>query len=257
MEARLSISTIFRRHLLAIAALAILNIVGWAVDPPNYHERFGFAALFSFIVEGNIPSIFSGLVLTATALVAARLAQSDSLREGERRGWRILAFTFVFLAVDETAQLHEALNPIGWALGTSGAFRHVGAFPYALLALCLGVALFPFWARQSRAVSWGIAVAGVAYVIATVGIEMPENMLRENGYPSRARRLVALNTIEESMEMLAVALFLRSFLIRFVELGGGPLLALVGARPLLAIQIVESEKVDAVEPVTVHACDQR
>jgi hypothetical protein len=233
-----------------------MNVVGWAADPPGYHERFGFAALFSFIVEGNIPSTFSGLVLAATALVAARLAQAEGLREGERNGWRIFAFTFLFLAVDETTQLHEALNPIGWALGTSGAWRHIGVFPYALLALCLGLALFPFWARQSRPVKWGIAAAGIAYVAATVGIEMPENMLREGGYPSRARRLVALNTVEEWTEMIAVAVFLRCFLIRFVELGGGSLLALVGARPMLAIEIVQSEKVDSAQPVAVQAGDQ-
>lgn len=246
MTARLSVTRIFCWHLAAIAALGLLNLAVLAGDAAGYHGMLGFSSLFRLSGEGNVPNLFSALAIAATALVAARIAQAETLRDGERQGWRLFALLLAFMAIDEAVQLHESLNAIGLRLRATGPWFHIGVFPYAMVAIGLAIILYRFWARQSRAVRIGIASAGICYVVAAIGMEVAENMLYGAGVSLYDRRMAALFALEELGEMAAVALFLRTFLVRFEELGAGPLLALVGARPLLAIEISEPpDRVDA------------
>lgn len=237
MVARLSVSAIFRWHLLAIATLGLLNAVTLIGDAFGRMGLLGFSNLFRVSYEANIPTLFAALALGAAALVALRLTQADDLAAEERTGWRVFAMVFAFMALDEIAQLHEVLNVVGHHLRAQGPWLYVGIFPYAVVALFLTVILFRFWKRRSRRVRGGIALAGGGYLIAAIGMEMPENLLIDAGVPFFDLRLGLLFAAEELGEMVAVAIFLRTLLVRFEELGGGPLLALVGARPLLAFEI--------------------
>lgn len=237
MVARLTVSTIFRRHLLAIAMLGLLNAMTLVGDALGHINLLGFSTLFRLAYEANIPTLFSALALAVAALVALRLTQADGLADGDRAGWRVFALVFAFMALDEIAQLHEVLNAMGARFQPQGPWLYVGIFPYAVVALWLSLILFRFWQRQSGAVRGGIALAGGCYLIAAIGIEMPENLLTDAGVSDFDLRLGLLFAAEELGEMVAVAIFLRAFLVRFEELGGGPLLALVGERPLLALEI--------------------
>lgn len=248
MAARLTVSAIFRRHLLAIATLGLLNAVTLVGDAFGHINLLGFSTLFRLAYEANIPTLFSALALAAAALVALRLAQADDLAAVERAGWRVFALVFAFMALDEIAQLHEVLNAVGARFQPRGPWLYVGIFPYAAVALWLTVILFRFWSRQSRAVRGGIVIAGGCYLVAAIGIEMPENLLTDAGVSDFDFRLGLLFAAEELGEMVAVAVFLRAFLVRFEELGGGPLLALVGERPLLAIEVVPRLKVTPPAP---------
>ena len=237
MAARLAVSSIFLWHLLAILTLGVLNLIVLAGIAGGHYRLMGFTPLFRLSGEGNIPSLFSAVAIAAVALVAARIAQAGSLEEKERRSWRVFAWLFGFMALDEAAQFHEVLGPLGEALVTGGPFYHVAIFPYAVVAFCLAVLLFRFWVQQSPAVRAGIAFAGPLYLLAAVGMETVENLFYSAGFTYDAR-VHGLIMVEELGEMLAVALFLRTFLVRFEELDGGPLLALVGERPLLAVEVV-------------------
>jgi len=226
MAGRLTPSRIFRRHLLAILGLAALNAIALIGDLAGFHSMLGFSDLLRLSGEGNLPTLFSALALAATALVAARLSQAGNLRGGEQRGWRVFAWLLAFMALDEAIQLHEILTGIGLRYQAAGPWRHIGIFPYALVAIGLSVLLFRFWAEQSRTVRRGIALAGICYLVAAVGMEIPENLLVSHSVSPYDFRRAAFFAVEELGEMIAVALFLRTFLLRFAELGGGPLLAL-------------------------------
>ena len=255
---RLTVARLFRGHLVAIILFGVVHLLVVAGDYGGPRPLLAFSPLFRLTDEGNLPSLFSALALAACALVAVRIAQSSALRAGEARGWRLLAGVFGFVALDEATQLHEVLSRFGAALGTSGPLLFAGAFPYAAVAVALAVVLHRFWFEQSRAVRRGIAVAGLLYVAAAVGLEAPENLMLDRGLGMYDLRLAPFHAAEELGEMAAAALFLRGFLLRFVELGGGPLLALVGERPIMAVAIVpESEIVDAPDPVAMEARKKR
>jgi hypothetical protein len=238
MTARFTVSRFFRLHLAAILALGLLNLFVLAGDARGSHLLFGYSPLFRLSAEGNIPNLFSALGLAAAALAAARLTQAGALREGERRGWIVLAAVLALMALDEAAQVHEAMNAIGRRFRASGPFYYIGAFPYLLVAAALALLLFRFWLEQSSRVKRGIAIGGLCYLSAAIGMEVMENILIDRGTSTFDARMAALFAVEELGEMFAAALLLRTFLVRFEELGGGPLLTLAGERPLFAIEIV-------------------
>ncbi len=250
MAARLSVSRIFRGHLLVILLLGCLNLLVMIGDARDNHLTAGLSHLFRLSSEGNVPNLFSALAIAAAALVAARVAQVPGLAAAERSGWRMLAILFAFMALDEAVQIHEGLSAVGHAYGAAGPWLNAGVFAYALVALFVIVWLFRFWLRQGRAVRAGFALGGIVYLVSAIGLEVRENVLMSAGVSHYDLRLGTLFTLEELGEMVAVALFLRTFLCRFAELGGGPLLALVGARPMLAIDIEPaSELAHAPQPV--------
>lgn len=256
MATGLTVSRVFRRHLLVIAVLGLLNLMVLIGDAAGHIGLLGFSPLFRVSGEGNIPNLFSALAIAAAALVALRVSQSAGLRADERAGWRVFAGLFGFMAIDEAVQLHEALNAIGHRLQAAGPWLYVGIFPYAAVAFLLSIILARFWVRQSKAVRFGIAAAGICYVAAAIGLEIPENVLGDAGVSPYDARMGALFAMEELGEMAAVALFLRTFLVRFAELGGGPLLALVGARPIFAIEIAPASKaIHAPDPISPQAAE--
>lgn len=245
------VGTVFRRHLAAILLLGALNLLVLLGDLAGYHGMLGFSRMFRVSDEANFPNLFSTLAIGFAALVALRLAQAGGLRDGERKGWIVFAILFGIMALDEAIQLHEQLSTFGHRLDTGGPWLNIGVFVYLPVAAVLAVLLFGVWARQSRAVRIGFVLAGLCYASAAIGVEIFENMLQDAGVSIYDWRRAALFSAEELGEMLAVALFLRTFLVRFAELGGGPLLALVGARTILAIEIPPpSEQLDLAKAVS-------
>jgi len=59
-----------------------------------------------------------------TPLLAAIAAATPKGKGGFRRHWFVLAAIFVYISIDETAQLHEMLNyPLRHAFGRSGVLH--------------------------------------------------------------------------------------------------------------------------------------
>lgn len=256
MAVRLSAGRVFRWHLASIVLLATLNLLVLAGDAAGYHGMLGFSPLFRLADEGNAPTIFSALAILAASLVAARIAQAGDGRDGERSGWRILAVVLAFMALDEAIQIHEAVTAIV-RLDALQPWLLPAAYPYAIVALILGLLLFRFWLAQSRAVRLGIALGGTCYLVSAVGMEIVAERLFGAGVTVHDVRFTTAVALEEIGEMLAVALLLRAFLSRFTELGGGPLLALVGVRPMLAVRIEPDMSLAPSPQPTVVRADAR
>lgn len=206
---------VFHVHLAIIVTLAVINIFFIMLREMGHHRLFGLARLLNPGLELSIPTLFSVLALLVVALSA--WAISGKLQPSiERRGWTIFAIVFAFLAVDEALQIHEAVSrPYGFA----------GTLIYAALAVPLGFCMFQFWLRQPMSVRIGILGAGFLYIVAAVFMELLELwMVRVLGMPFGSTMVTLNVAMEEFGEMLAVALFLRVFLVRYAMLGGGPLL---------------------------------
>ncbi|MDP3854538.1 hypothetical protein [Phenylobacterium sp.] len=208
----ISARRLFAWHLLLILALAVANVVTALADGAGEPSQF-----FRMAFESNLPTFCATLALLATALVAWRLATTPNLAADESRAWMVFAALFSFMTLDEAAQVHEKLNSFGDR--TAGMFSSIGVFPYALVALTLGVWLFRFWLRQKPLVRLGLASGGLIYVFSAVGLEMVQNAERAVGTSQSLPKMLALVTGEETGEMIAVAIFLRTFLGRLAELG--------------------------------------
>jgi hypothetical protein len=221
---------IFAAHLAIIAALIVLNAGILVMDALGHGYLFGFSRLLALQGETNIPAMFSAAALGACSIVAFANRRRLGKVHPDRSAWSILAWVFAFMALDEAVMIHEMADDIGRRVGAGGVFQHVGVFVYVPVVLWLSCRLFPFWLRQEKQLQVWFVVAGAVYVLAAAGLELPENWLESRGVSYDDIRLKLLFITEESGEMLAVAMFLRSFLTIF-ELAGGGLLIPLEVRP--------------------------
>lgn len=124
--------------------------------------------------EGSIPTLFSSsLLATASVLVFIVAAMERRLGHRDVTYWRGLGVAFAYLAVDETAQLHETLNH--FHLSTNGIFAIFDRFPwvwfYTPLAVLFAVLYSRFLLRLPRREALVFIVSGALFVGGAIGIE--------------------------------------------------------------------------------------
>lgn len=221
---------VFFCHLVIIMMLGLAFGCVATADQFGHHRLLKISSMLRLGGEGNLPSFFSAMALLACA-TAANAARMALPRNGhERKGWAIFACVFLFMGVDEAVSIHEmivlphSLSHVLSLWHVADYFYYAGIFPYLLLAIWLGLYLFPFWLCQSNPVRVGLAVGGILYVLAAIGMELVENHLVVAHVPHYSVRMAVNFALEELGEMLAVAIFLQAFLTRLAELGGGHLL---------------------------------
>lgn len=227
---KVSPGRVFAFHLMAIAALGLAFAMVVTADRLGHPTLMGFSDLFRLQREGNAPSFFSALALIVAALAANANRSMLPKLDSERGTWAIIACVFTFMAVDEAIQLHEMIKLPNRIQRLSPYLYYAGVFPYLLLSIWLAIRLFPFWRNQSFPVRTGFAVGGVLYVFAAIGMELVESDYASAHLSEHSLRMSIGFAFEELGEMVAVAIFLRTFLTRLVELGGGLLLPLVVER---------------------------
>lgn len=171
--------------------------------------------LFRLNREANIPSFFSGvLFLLAAALL---VVVWRTRRGGGRWAWMLLAGLFTFLTYDELFSVHERLiDPLREALDLSGALYFAWIPVYAVAVLAVGGLFWGVWRRLSRRQRFWFAAAATTYLIGAVGFEMVGGAR----YSGEEGDLVygLLYTIEESLEMAGLILFVYALLALLAEL---------------------------------------
>jgi len=147
-------------------------------------------ALFSTAREGSLPSWFS---ILQTAMVAATLwlvyavARSTGSR-WQRRGWLALALFFSYLALDDGAQIHEAVGTAyheaftgvsgglaAWTLEMFPSYRWQIVF--VPLFGAMGLFMFGFLLRQLRGWKPKVAVfLALAMLAGAIGLDFLEGL---------------------------------------------------------------------------------
>jgi hypothetical protein len=150
--------------------------------------------IFDLDDENNLPTWFSGFLLTNAALVL----WSRSQKPGATAHWRWLALGFLLLAIDEVAGLHESFHTavdFNWTLVAAPVVVGVGAF------------FVPFLWRLPVRLRWLFVVSGMLFLGGAVGVELLSADMEEE---SLAYEFAV--TVEEGLEMFGVWLFLFALL---------------------------------------------
>ena len=164
--------------------------------------------------ENNIPTWYQSSALLLCSLLLATIASGQKrLGQPYVRHWRFLAAVFLFLSVDEAAQIHEGVgNLVRRVIDTSGSLAYAWVIPYGILVAVLAVAYLGFLAHLPRRIRRLFVLAGGGYVGAAVGVEMVQAVLDRGPYRlARVASPVAAN-IEETTEMAAIVLFVYALL---------------------------------------------
>ncbi len=120
--------------------------------------------------------------------------------------WSIMSCLFLFLAVDESAMVHENLiKPLRHTLDASGLFYFSWVIPYGLL-LMIGIFVFYRFINSIPAdIRKLIVWAGIVYVFGALGLEMLGGFYADQ-YSTRTITYTVLVTFEETLEMSGLSI---------------------------------------------------
>ena len=169
---------------------------------------------FDFNQEHNVPTFFSSVILLLAAgllFLVHALKKHDKV---DRRKWQLLGFVLLFMAVDETVQIHEFLaDVVRPRLPTDlrGLLYWAWVVPYGVLALAVAAYFIGFVLRLPALTRNLFLLSGFMFVAGAIGLELFE------GY---FYKLYGLNHIynkvlycaEELLEMSAVVVFIYALL---------------------------------------------
>lgn len=214
----------FHRKLLWIGCLLVLAH-GVAMALKYYAGNdtvFGIVPLFDFYEEGNIPTYASTLNLLLTSgllFVTARLAREAGHKDVV--AWHVLAAGFLFMSLDEFADLRQILSKMVKAV--AGAhFEAVPLLsvawtvPVTFIVIALAIYMLPFMLRLKKVYMFNFGLAGAAFVFAAIGFETIEGNHVVQTHGVRDFAFMLMVTAEETMEIFSV-LYFQYFLLRYIN----------------------------------------
>jgi len=173
--------------------------------------------LFNIGRDGNIPTVYSFLAMFFAAALLAVIALDEMAKPNGRAEapyWWGLTVIFLFLACDESMELHERLIVPGReAFGLSGIFYYAWVIPYGIFALLIFGLYLRFLLRLPREIAWLFVLAGGTYVAGALGMEMMggwywETHVLPDQELGSLQTMIAIQTVEESMEMMGIVTFI-------------------------------------------------
>lgn len=215
-----------RKVLLVFVILSVV-IIALGVGREIYLFTFGaetfLRRLRHFELDGENTAIvwYSSLLILVNAAVLAVISILAAKRNHKMVfQWRLLAFVFVFLSLDETASFHEsAAAPVKEALGLSGYFEFGWIVPAIMLVAVFVIYYTPFLFSLPRHIAVRFLFAGGVFVGGAVGLEMVGgNIVDATG--SRTGVYLVASTIEETFEIIGMTLFLAALLRYLKEMFG-------------------------------------
>lgn len=197
--------------------LVIANIAAQCTRYLTPHQNvYGLIHLFDLDEENNLPSWFSASLLLGSAVLLAIIAHFE--RKSRARcssKWAILAWTFLYLAVDEAASIHELLiRPTDELLGpklTTGIFSATWVVPALAVAAPFAFSFFRFLLHLPAKVRSLFLLAGTLYIGGAVGLEMISNWYFEQHLFNLTYSIFV--TLEESLEMAGAIVLIHALLL--------------------------------------------
>lgn len=171
--------------------------------------------LFYVELELNVPAFFSMLLLlTASLLLATVSVLTRKKNVSHVLEWTILSAGFLLMAFDEIVAFHELLiEPMRTILGENnlGIFYFAWVIPAIGLVLFLAVCFLKFLLSLPAKTRFCFLLAATLYLGAAIGFEFIEGSHVElHGKDNLF--YITLTTIEESLEMAGIIIFIRALL---------------------------------------------
>lgn len=199
----------------ALIALSLIDaiiasehpIIALAMDRIRLDSERSISAFFCFLI-----------FLIAFKLLTLIAIGKVTRRDPWRWHWVGLACVFLFLAYDEAASLHEMLtDPLREALGVSGFFYFAWVIPGMILVACVFLIYLRFLLRLQRRYALLFVASGAVFIAGALGVELITAQSYEESYDDGPYHL--LTTLEESLEMAGIILFIHA-LLRYLEEAG-------------------------------------
>ena len=198
------------------AFLVLASVTGQLVKYLGGHDFvYGLVRLFYVDYENTVPSFFSASLLLMAAFLLALIATLKQAAHATYRfQWALLSFTFLFMAIDEAASIHEMLiGPMRGLLGqeASGVFFFAWVIPGIAVAVIFGLSYLRFLLHLPFTTRWNVVLAGTLYLGGAIGMELIGGRYADvHGMENLTYSMAA--TVEESLEMAGAIIFIHALL---------------------------------------------
>lgn len=169
--------------------------------------------VFNLDTEANVPTWFSSIILfLAAILLRMCTAVCRTTQPRDAPYWSSLACVFVYVSMDEVVGLHEKLGD--WLQAhfhLAGIFYYSWVLPFSVLLFICALLYSRFLFRLPRPVRQYLIASAIIYITGALGMELLGGLYREDRWAG-----VIVTTIEETLEMVGVVLFIRG-LLRYIQ----------------------------------------
>ena len=212
----LSVKSIFNMLLILTAMLVAASVAGQVMKYIFGHPTvYGLVPMFNVSHEQNIPTLLSVLLLITCSILLSLVFYLHRKQEaGPKMYWATLAIGFAYMAIDEFTELHENIGLLFKPL--IGSYSH-GFLYYSwvvpAMALMVFLAIFytKFLFKLPKTTRINFIIAAIIYITGLIGIEMLGGHYHElHGRENLTYSMIS--TLEESLEMLGLILFIRALL---------------------------------------------
>ena len=216
MIIRIQINKIIKFLLIVLAILFLFNAIIHILKYLTGHNHMlGLFRLFDFYSESNFPTWYSTILLAVSSTIL--YFNYFLSKQKEKFYWLILAFIFLFLSVDEFAQLHELIGSFLNKTSLSELLpkqKGTWVFYGAAISIFVGIVFFNFWLKLEEKIRHPFLIAALIYIGGALGFEIIEIFYAPVfGHGIGFDVLVA---IEETMEMFGIIVFIYALLEQIV-----------------------------------------
>ncbi|NEM98459.1 hypothetical protein [Pontibacter burrus] len=136
-----------------------------------------------------------------------------AVKDAFTQQWSILAFIFMYMAVDEATEIHGlVMRPLNDMYSFSGVFH----FSWVIIGIALLLFVAAYFARfffsLTNTFRARFMAAAIVYICGLIGIEMVGGAYAEM-YGEANITYELLTTLEESLEMAGMILLIRALLL--------------------------------------------
>ena len=158
--------------------------------------------------EGNIPSWFSACLFLLGSFLLATIASAQRQHRDHHVGrWWVLSLIFIYLSLDETAQLHElSIPPLRDAFHATGFLYYAWIIPAAICVVLFILGYLSFLAKLPARTRGLFLLAGALFVGGALGVEAVSG---KHAYLHGEQNLTyhLIVTVEELLEMAGLVVF--------------------------------------------------
>ena len=212
----LSVKSIFNMLLTLTAMLVAASVAGQVMKYIFGHPTvYGLVPMFNVSHEQNIPTLFSVLLLITCSILLSLIFYLHRKQDAKlKMYWAILAIGFAYMAIDEFTELHENIGFLFKPLIGSyshGFLYYSWVMPAMALMVFLAIFYTKFLFMLPKTTRINFIIAAIIYLTGLIGIEMPGGHYYElHGRENLSYSMIT--TLEESLEMLGLILFIRALL---------------------------------------------
>lgn len=220
LEVYLSPKRVVQFLLIVVLCLLLLSILGqfslyYLADFPL---RDSFILLFNVDSEYNVPTFYSSSALLVCSILMAIIAYTKKIaRERYVNYWGGLSIIFLYLCLDEFNGIHEKLiEPLQEKFDTTGFLYFAWVIPGAIFGFVCLLTFLRFLRALPAKTRRLILIAGSVYVSGALGMELVGGHYAYFNLPYfhfyKDITYAIITTIEETLEMLGIIIFIYALL---------------------------------------------